>query len=383
MPSLTEIELLAYADGVVNLSDGHARQSLGETSRRNLVAAFGDLVTSGGSNYPQAVEEFWDKLAAHTGQRYGATSTHVVYAASIALDVVGRYLSPQRGAIGMVTPIFDNIPTLFRRSSLTLTAVPERHVMPECDVDFLDSLRLDALVLVTPNNPTGTRLHFTEIVRLLEWAARRNVTLVLDLAFRLFDSDLRRDVIAAANEVGSDLVTVDDTGKILPLYGTRVGVLSATRRLGACLGRLCADVQLDVSELDLRMLCVLLEGKGDGSEVTAARRLAAANRRALERRLPPWVRMSGVGDEDFRPSVAWLRCGAVRDAVVAACRKRSLEILPGDQFFWDSATGRNEGSEWIRVSLMRDADYFARGTELLAEAIHDVAAEGVVEGRSW
>ncbi|MER6539094.1 pyridoxal phosphate-dependent aminotransferase [Streptomyces sp900105755] len=333
-----------------------------------------DLLANDGSDYFEAEASFRKALTQHTGQHYRGHSSHLTYSASVALDVVAKHLRSPQGPIGMITPTFDSVPALFARSGLELTPIQEHRVLPLCDIEFLDSLRLRALIVVAPNNPTGAVLPPDQALALLEWAARHGTTLVLDMSFRMFDPGLRLDLIEAADEIGADTVTVDDTGKTIPLHDTKIGILSASRSLARELGSICSDVLLNVSELNLRMLTALLEENGPHGEVARARSVAAANQAHLEQRYG--LEPTATGPRDFQRSVAWLRWGRRRDAVVEACRSQSVEVLPGDRFYWDHASDSagNPGAEWIRVPLLRDENMFNRGLELLDSATRSVKA---------
>ncbi|MFI1563190.1 pyridoxal phosphate-dependent aminotransferase [Streptomyces sp. NPDC020490] len=373
--TLTEHEWPALARDALNMADAHARHSLSGGSVRRVSEVVHGLLVNGRSDYFEAEATFREALAQHTGQHYRAGCSHLTYSASIALDVVAKHLLPQQGPIGVITPTFDSVPALFGRSGLELSPIPERRVLPVCDLDFLSSLRLSALIIVAPNNPTGAVLPPDQALELLEWAARNGTTLVLDTSFRMFDPGMRLDLIEAADGIGADTVTVDDTGKTIPLHDTKVGILSASRALAPRIGMICSDVLLNVSELNLRMLAALLEDGGPDGEVARARDVAAANLARLEQRYGLEGPTPGPGD--FQPSVSWLHWGPRRDAVIEACRSRAIELLPGDRFYWDRVVddGDNPGSEWIRLPLLRDEELFSRGLELLDTAARSVGAQ--------
>ncbi len=378
--TLTEHEWPALAGGVLNLADAHARHSLSAASIERVSQVVHALLAEGRADYFEAEAAFREALAGHTGQRYPGSRAHLTYSASIALDVVAKSLLPQRGPIGVITPTFDSVPALFARSGLTLRPIPESRLLPVCDLEFLSSLKLTALLVVAPNNPTGTVLAPDQMLGLLQWAARRGTTLILDCSFRMFDPGSRFDVIEAADGLGADAITVDDTGKTLPLHDTKVGVLSASNRLASRVRAICSDVLLTVSELNVRMLTALLEDDAGHGEVSRARRLAARNLAEL-RRLDPGL-PAEPGPSEFQPSVAWLNWGPLRDDVIEYCRAHGAELLPGDRFHWDRATGEaNPGAQWLRIPLLRDADVFDRGLRLLEAAATSTGGRAAAERR--
>lgn len=79
-----------------------------------------------------------------------------------------------------------------------------------------------AIVLITPNNPTGARYESPEILRLLEWTSRRGIEVVLDETYRWFDNEHLRDA-RLAQYLGRGLSLVGSFSKAFSLTGYRVG----------------------------------------------------------------------------------------------------------------------------------------------------------------
>ncbi|MBR0568038.1 threonine-phosphate decarboxylase [Azoarcus sp. L1K30] len=101
---------------------------------------------------------------------------------------------------------------------------------PDCIDACIDST--DVLVLVNPNNPSGTHYPRT---RLLDWHRRlaaRGGWLVIDEAF--IDPDPSESLAACAGNPG--LVILRSAGKFFGLAGARVGFVLAPEALRAALG---------------------------------------------------------------------------------------------------------------------------------------------------
>jgi hypothetical protein len=56
-----------------------------------------------------------------------------------------------------------------------------------------------------------------------------------------------------------------------------------------------------------------------------------------------------------------------------------LEVLPGDGFCWDSKEKTNPAAEWVRIPLLRDAEYFKQGLKILTDAVASVNSYEPVE----
>ena len=169
-----------------------------------------------------------------------------------------------------------------RRDGGPLVPVPEEWLSPSCDFQRLDALGIEAIVLVAPNNPTGTCLARAAVCDLMDWAARRHVQVIVDLAFRWFEPAMKWDLIAEADARGADVITIDDTGKILPLSDLKVGILAASRGLSTRIQGIHHQYILNVSELTLRLLSVVMEPDRESNEVARAVRIVGDNRHYLD-----------------------------------------------------------------------------------------------------
>ena len=195
--TITELERGALLSHVINLSDGHARQSLGEESKTRVQEVFYSFLSGAArSDYFAAERKFLDNLTAHNGQVYTPGKYVVTYASSIAMSMVAALVKRERRRVGVVCPTFDNIPGLLDVIEVAVVPVPEEWLSPACDFERLDSLGIDAIVVVTPNNPTGTCLARATVCDLMDWAARRHVQVIIDLAFRWFEPAMRWDLIS-------------------------------------------------------------------------------------------------------------------------------------------------------------------------------------------
>lgn len=361
----------------LDLCDGHARHTLSRPTRAALSETVAETFDGDHPDIEAVERRFLASLSAQTGQPYDRYPCYLFYSASVAIDVVAKYLGLTRRRTGVIHPALDCIPFLLRRGGTDTVPVPESRLMSMPDIDFLDSLQLDALFLVTPNNPTGVGLAAAGLRRLFQWAAERGIALVLDLSFRLLDDSVQGDLLRVAETMGTQLITVDDTGKTLPLFGTKVGVLASTFALGGELGRLHSELLLNVSSLELRLLTTVLDtARSAPGEVGAARELVRANRsylRSVLSDVDPLDRFASrfSADVDSCMSVEWVRVGERQPEIVRACRDDGLAVLPGDSFSWaaDADADADGGWKYIRLALLRDAEPFRKGADILAKVI--------------
>ncbi|MET7650857.1 pyridoxal phosphate-dependent aminotransferase [Streptomyces sp. NPDC005486] len=334
------------------------------------------------TGHQQAVEDdFLRLLTARTGETYPRERTRFLYSASVAIDVMAKYFRGRPStALGVITPTFDNIPALLRMSCDNVVPIPESRLLPRADLDYLDHSGVNALLIVNPNNPTGRSLARDGLDELLRWAAARQVVVVFDLSFRLLEQTACVPVLDLADEVGAPVATIDDTGKVISMHDTKVSVLSFSEALAPRLTEIVSQYLLNVSAVNVALLSAALDSTvGGHDEVAAARALAVSNRRHLRNRLaevplpvapfPPSAATSGPGSS---MSVEWLNFAELADPLLAACRSRGLELLPGSSFFWESHGTAAESRDWIRVAMLRDPQQFHSACDVLIDALVSV-----------
>ncbi|MFF7307394.1 aminotransferase class I/II-fold pyridoxal phosphate-dependent enzyme [Streptomyces sp. NPDC008137] len=372
--NLTEFELMAQVSRL-DLADGHANHSLRPETLGSLESAFAAALKEERHGLVHRVErEFLSALGRHTGQPYAAGSSHIVYSASVGVDIMAKYLAVRRYRTGMITPTFDNLPALMTMTGVELVPVPELRVMPEPDLDALSRLGLDALFLVLPNNPTGAVMDEAAVRRLFAWGAAQRVLIVVDASFRLLDPRACVDLIDMAEQADADAVTIDDTGKTVSLQDTKASVLSVTHRMCDAVSEVVSHCLLNVSCLDLRLLTTVLTMPPDHDEIGRARTLARRNRAVLRELLTSCDRIGCLPDsspgQESALSIEWLHIGPERDRVLRRCRGQGLQILPGQPFFWATGGGEQPHTgEWVRIALLRDPEEFRRGADIFASAL--------------
>jgi cobalamin biosynthetic protein CobC len=158
---------------------------------------------------------------------YGTDSLLAVAGSQAAIQALPRLRPPCR--VGVAAPGYNEHAHAWQRAGHTVVPV---------SADALDSAAadVDVLVVIHPNNPTGTRF---EIETLLEWQtqlSKRGGWLVVDEAF--IDATPEQSLAPHCPQRG--LIVLRSLGKFFGLAGARVGFVIAEsmllRRLQTLLG---------------------------------------------------------------------------------------------------------------------------------------------------
>ncbi len=231
--------------------------------------------------------------------------------------------------------------------------------------------RVAAVVLVNPNNPTGTSLADTELSALLALAKERGFVVISDEVFVDFRySDRPRDVRIAASAAGAEGALVFSLGglsKSAALPQLKLGWIFANGPAGlldAALARLewIADAYLSVSTpVQLALPKVLAHARGTADAIWAR---VLRNERTLRTIFP-----KGNPVTVLPVPAGWaacLRVPAVRpeeEIVLDLLESHDVLVHPG--YFYDFPS-----EAWLVVSLLPPPDVFAEGAARLARALY-------------
>jgi hypothetical protein len=241
------------------------------------------------------------------------------------------------------------------------------------EVDRLASLgtRIGAVVLVSPNNPTGTGVTTGELRALQSLARTRGFAVIsdevfLDYRFAERPGDAPVAAAEAAAEAGGLVFSLGGLSKSAALPQLKLGWILANgpeELLGDALSRLewIADAYLSVGTPVQAALPALLDGGRRAAAAIRARVLA--NYRTLAAAFPPGAPASAEPLAGGWSAV--LRVPAVEpeeDLVLRLLADHDLLIHPG--YFYDFP---REG--FLVLSLLPRPDLFAEGVSRLARAL--------------
>lgn len=222
-----------------------------------------------------------------------------------------------------------------------------------------DGHRPRALIVVNPNNPTGSYLKRRELARLEAFCRAADLALISDEVFAPYPFGQDADRVACAASAAGDLPAVFSLGGLSKACGLphlKVGWIAAggrqvDRALQAL--ELIADTYLSVSTPVQRALPDLLQAGATVRAAIAAR--VAANRAALASAVPAGSACSVLPTEGGWSAI--LRVPASRpdsDWAISLARAAAVLVHPG--YFFDM-----RGGAFLVVSLLPPPETFATG----------------------
>jgi aspartate/methionine/tyrosine aminotransferase len=295
------------------------------------------------------------------------------FTASMAFEIIANYLRLNQLSLSLIEPCFDNLADIFQRHRVSMRPIPDPLLEAPGDalVAALSGQDSNAICLVTPNNPTGLTLTERNLRRLLHHAKDRGKLLILDNCFRAYlPRHLVYDQYRLVLESGVDAILIEDTGKTWPSSEIKAPFFAVTRA-GGLFDRIYdiyTDFLLHVSPVGIKLMhefiCLSLK-----DEMASIHEVVRVNRKALYDNLDGTFL---IPCERPFASVAWLR---VDHSLNGLELKQMLDehgvfVLPGNHFYWHD---QNQGENFIRVALARDADMFREAANLLGKVCRKTA----------
>ena len=366
MKKLTEEEVLALSEEY-NLADGHAYRGW-NNAEAAIIEAVGDTFRRVDRRDRGKIEaDYLDSFftLARQTRRADRFEFFLCFTASTAIEVVANYLRINRLSVALIEPCFDNLYDILARHDVPLRVFPESMMEAEAEVlaGFLQSISSDAIFLVSPNNPTGTRLFRENLARIVDFCRTRQKLLILDATFRFYlpDSDVY-DQYQLLGDADIDCILIEDTGKTWPTLELKAPFFAVSSRLAGPIARIYADFLLHVSPVAVALMTDFLRLPREHG-LGHIRDVIGANRRIL------YGDLRGTFLQPVEAgymSVAWLKILAPMSAreLKDELARGSVHVLAGNQFFWSVP---ERGDSFIRIALSRDTSMFRRASRRLGE----------------
>lgn len=376
--NLTEVEVSGLKT-TFTFADGHAYHDMPSELQpvmNDLQRIWADARTTPVPRMEERFKRIFGRIV-----RSPTLEEHTCYSlcptASNSIDIVAAWLKSSGYSVGLLEPAFDNLFLLLKRRQVNVISVQESDLL---DLGALAAkikyANLKALMVVSPNNPTGFQLTAQEFRALCEQCRELGVTLVLDTTFRFY-SRAGYDEYRILEETGLPYVVVEDTGKTWPTQDMKVSLMAYSKALAPQIRPLYEELYLCHSNFSVALLGQLIE-QTDGAGLDKVVWKAVDERRAKLERVLDGTLLRPVQTERSSCAlpVAWLDCSATGLSdleLVRRLEKHDVALLPGRFFFWNS---QQQNTDKVRVSLLRADGMFDRGLSALQQALLRVTRGG-------
>ncbi|MDE6618283.1 MAG: aminotransferase class I/II-fold pyridoxal phosphate-dependent enzyme [Clostridiales bacterium] len=145
-----------------------------------------------------------------------------------AAELIKSVMSTFDGKLGVIRPTFEEYPNRYAGQQVVFTADNADFTYNADDViKFFNDKDIGALILINPDNPTGNFIAKNGLIKLKDWAAKKNIKLIVDESFLDFaegeDNSLLEQSFLAENK---HVIIVKSISKSYGVPGLRLGILA-------------------------------------------------------------------------------------------------------------------------------------------------------------
>ena len=162
-------------------------------------------------------------------KNFGVHAEHIIVGNGAA-ELIKSLMGTFKGLTGFIRPTFDEYPNRYSKEE-TVNFIPcNRDYSYTADdiIQYFSDKKIDNLVIVNPDNPSGNYILKKDIMKLLNWTAKNRIKIVIDESFADF-ADEENNTLIEQNilEQNKHLYVMKSISKSYGVPGLRLGVLAS------------------------------------------------------------------------------------------------------------------------------------------------------------
>ena len=194
------------------------------------------------SNFTELLTQYPSGMAVNSlcaASSFGIRQNHIVVgngAAELIKSLMEKILS-DADKIGCIYPTFEEYPNRYDRSRIVsfISKEDDYHYTEDDIISFYDDKDISALVLINPDNPSGNFIPVSGLLKLVDFAKKKGIILVIDESFVDFadlqEGEVTADLTLLKESILSlyaKLFVVKSISKCYGVPGARLGVLASS-----------------------------------------------------------------------------------------------------------------------------------------------------------
>ena len=281
---------------------------------------------------------------------FGVEQSHIVLgngAAELIKSLIERFLERDI-VMGCVFPTFEEYPNRFdRRRIISYTPATEDYHYTEDDlISFFGDKDIQVLLLINPDNPSGNYISVEGVLKLINWAKEKGISLILDESFVDFAEvvgDTGLDSVTMIKDemlsLYENLYVVKSISKSYGVPGLRLGVLASYD------DEMIAYIKKDVAIWNINSFgefFIQIKEKYDKDYVKALA-LLRESRKSLVSDLEkiPYITV-------FKSDANYVMCRLSNDVTA---KKLCCDLLKKNIFIKDLTSKMKDGKQYIRIAV--------------------------------
>lgn len=165
------------------------------------------------------------------GKCFGVKQDYIV-PGNGAAELIKSLMELIPGKLGVTYPTFEEYPNRRDKDSVEifLPDNPDYRYSVDDLIDYFSYHKVDTLLLINPDNPSGNFIPKSDILRLISWCYGRSMKIVIDESFVDFSTGYKDNSLLSDKILESykNLIVVKSISKSFGVPGLRLGVLASS-----------------------------------------------------------------------------------------------------------------------------------------------------------
>lgn len=161
-------------------------------------------------------------------KNFGVNEKHIVIGNGAA-ELIKSLIESLNGKLGVIRPSFEEYSHRHNEKDIVSFVPKTSDYSYGTDdlIDFFSNNRVESIVLINPDNPSGNYINKTDILRFAEWCKSESIRLILDESFVDFADEKDATLISEKylNQY-PNMVVVKSISKSYGIPGLRLGILA-------------------------------------------------------------------------------------------------------------------------------------------------------------
>ena len=161
------------------------------------------------------------------GKNFGIHQENIVIGNGAA-ELIKSLMESLNGKTGFVRPTFEEYPNRYEDSVSYVPDNPDYSYKADDLMAFFEDHKIENLVVVNPDNPSGNYIPKKDVLRLIDWSKEKGIKLVIDESFVDFADEENSSIIDQdILDANPHLYVMKSISKSYGVPGIRLGVLAS------------------------------------------------------------------------------------------------------------------------------------------------------------
>jgi histidinol-phosphate/aromatic aminotransferase/cobyric acid decarboxylase-like protein/choline kinase len=164
--------------------------------------------------------------------KYFNIDKNLVCVGNGAVELIKSLMEYLTGNIGMIFPTFEEYPNR-RNTKNVISFIPQNDNFTYTIDDikqFCIAQKIDTILLINPDNPSGNYIKKNELLQLIAWCANKKIRIVVDESFVDFSNDSYNNTLLHNNILYEfpNLISIKSISKSYGVPGLRLGIIASS-----------------------------------------------------------------------------------------------------------------------------------------------------------